>query len=95
MSGWKEECETELAEGEATECAVSPALNQAGGCLNITSQRRRLWRMLVEVSKGEIYFSIARSFSGKKIMQKQRAGEGWARERRNDSSRELRGVTDS
>lgn len=81
----------EAEEGEARECAVSPALNQAGKCLNITSQRRRLWRMLVEA----IYFSIARSFSGKRTMQMQQArGGGWIRERRNDRSRELRGMTE-
>lgn len=94
MPGWMEECETEVAEGEATECAVFPALNQAGGCLNVTSQSRRLWRMLVEARGGAIYFSVARSFSGKQIMQKQEAGGEWVRERTNGSSGELRDMTE-
>jgi len=75
MPGWKEECKTEVAPGETTECAVSSVLNQPGRCLSITSQGRRLWRVLVEAGWA-IYFSVARSFSGKRIIQKQQAGGG-------------------
>lgn len=91
MPRWKEQHETEVAEGEATVCAVSLALNHVGGCINITAQRRRSEDAGME---GTIYFSVVRSCGGKRMMHIQQAGKGQVRERRNSSNRELWGMTE-
>lgn len=61
---WKEQHETEVAEGEATVCAVSFALNQVGGRINIPVQSRRLWRM--QVWRGQFILVLLEALVGKR-----------------------------
>lgn len=87
--GWKEESETEVAEGEATKCfrAVSPALNQAGGCINITSKRRRLGRMLVEVTGGWFILVMLEVLEGKWLCRSSRLEEDGSEKREMTAAR--------